>query len=79
MKMRPLTQTVEVPASPSSRHSILKRSKSQAEEQLAAVRKKQKQTLHEKDKERQAVRDKVARLKALRLAKETSKSNDNGS
>jgi hypothetical protein len=57
----------------------LKRSKSQAEEQLAAVRKKQKQTLYENDKDRQAVRDKVARLKALRLAKETSESNENGS
>jgi hypothetical protein len=79
MKLRSPIQTIEVPASLSSRHSILKRSKSQAEEQLAAVRKKQKQTLYENDKDRQAVRDKVARLKALRLAKETSESNENGS
>jgi hypothetical protein len=46
--------------------------KSKAEEQFAATQKKAKQTLREKDKVRQERTESMARLRALRLAKETA-------
>ncbi len=46
--------------------------KSMAEEQFAATQKKAKQTLTEKEKARRERVDQVARLRALRLAKETA-------
>ncbi|MAF46720.1 MAG: hypothetical protein QGH73_00530 [Rhodospirillales bacterium] len=51
---------------------MLKRVKSKAEEQFAAIQKKDKEALMEKEKAQQARTDKMARLKALRLAKEAS-------
>ena len=51
--------------------SIMKNPKSRAEEQLAALRKKDKKALLDKEKTRQVTRDKVVRLKALRMAKES--------
>ena len=52
--------------------------KSKAEEQLAALRKKDKQVLLDKEKSRQQTRKKVARLKALRLAQEAPASDADG-
>lgn len=52
--------------------------KSRAEEELAALRKKDKQVLFDKEKARQQARKKVARLKALRLAQEDSASDRDG-
>ena len=51
---------------------MLKSVKSRAEEQFAASQKKIKQVQKEKDKEGQERAEKVARLRALRLAKEAS-------
>ena len=49
---------------------MLKSAKSRAEEQFAATRKKDKQALKEKEKARQESAEHVAKLRALRLAKE---------
>ena len=46
--------------------------KSMAEEQFAAIQKKAKQTLTEKEKARQERAEHVAKLRALRLAKEAA-------
>ena len=46
--------------------------KSRAEEQFAATQKKDKQPLKEKEKARQEMAERVARLRALRLAKEAA-------
>ncbi len=46
--------------------------KSVAEEQFAAIQKKDKPALKEKKKARQERTEKIARLRALRLTKETS-------
>ncbi len=46
--------------------------KSRAEEQFAATQKKDKQALKEKEKARQEMAEHVARLRALRLAKEAA-------
>ncbi len=46
--------------------------KSRAEEQFAATQKKDKQALKEKEKARQESAEHVARLRALRLAKEAA-------
>ncbi len=46
--------------------------KSRAEEQFAAIRKKDKQALKEKEKARQESEEHVASLRALRLAKEAA-------
>ena len=43
-----------------------------AEEQFAATQKKDKQALKEKDRARQEIADRMARLRALRLAKEAA-------
>ncbi len=51
---------------------MLKSGKSRAEEQFAAIQKKDKQALKEKEKARQESADHVARLRALRLAKEAA-------
>ena len=45
---------------------------SRAEEQFAATQKKDKQPLKEKEKARQEMAEPVARLRALRLAKEAA-------
>ena len=52
--------------------------KSKAEEQLAALRKKDNQALLDKEKGRQQARNKVARLKALRLGREAPASDRDG-
>ncbi len=44
--------------------------KSRAEEQFAATQKKAKQALKDKDKAQQGIAERVARQRALRLAKE---------
>ncbi len=49
---------------------MLKSRKSRAEEQFAATQKKDKQALKEKEKARQEKSEHVAKLRALRLAKE---------
>ena len=49
-----------------------KSAKSTAEEQFAATQKKAKQVLNEKEKARLENAEKVARLRALRLAKEAA-------
>ena len=49
-----------------------KSAKSTAEEQFAATQKKAKQVLNEKDKARLENAEKVANLRALRLAKEAA-------
>ncbi|MFQ5783322.1 MAG: hypothetical protein ACE5H8_00680 [Alphaproteobacteria bacterium] len=46
--------------------------KSRAEEQFAAIQKKAKQALKEKEKARQEIAERVARLRTLRLAKEAA-------
>ena len=51
---------------------MLKSAKSRAEEQFAATLKKDKQALKEKEKARQESAEHVARLRALRLAKEAA-------
>ncbi len=51
---------------------MLKSVKSRAEEQFAATQKKDKQVLNEKEKARQERTEHVARLRALRLAKEAA-------
>ena len=51
---------------------MLKSVKSRAEEQFAATQKKNKQALKEKEKVRQERAEQVARLRALRLAKEAT-------
>ena len=51
---------------------MLKSVKSRAEEQFAATQKKAKLALKEKDKARQERAESVARLRALRLAKEAA-------
>jgi hypothetical protein len=51
---------------------MLKRVKSKAEEQFAAIQKKDKQALMDKEIAQQERMDKTARLKALRLAKEAA-------
>ncbi len=45
---------------------------SRAEEQFAATQKKGKQALMEKDKAQQEMAERMARLRALRLAKEAA-------
>ena len=49
---------------------MVKSGKSRAEEQFAAIQKKDKKALNEKEKARQESAEHVARLRALRLAKE---------
>ena len=49
-----------------------KSAKSTAEEKFAAIQKKDKQVLNEKDKARLENAEKVANLRALRLAKEAA-------
>ena len=51
---------------------MLKRVKSKAEEQFAAIQKKDKQALLDKEIAQQKRVDKTRRLKALRLAKEAA-------
>ncbi len=51
---------------------MLKSGKSRAEEQFAAIQKKDKQALKEKEKARQERAEHVASLRALRLAKEAA-------
>ena len=51
---------------------MLKRVKSKAEEQFAAIQKKDKQALMDKEIAQQKRDDKIRRLKALRLAKEAA-------
>ncbi len=51
---------------------MLKSVKSRAEEQFAATQKKDKQALTEKEKARQERAEHVAKLRALRLAKEAA-------
>ena len=51
---------------------MLKRVKSKAEEQFAAIQKKDKQALMDKEIAQQKRDDKIQRLKALRLAKEAA-------
>jgi len=49
-----------------------KSSRSRAEEQFAATQKKAKQALSEKERARQAITDRMAKQKGLRLAKEAA-------
>ncbi len=49
---------------------MLRSAKSKAEEQFAAIRKKDKQALKEKEKARLERAEQVGRLRTLRLAKE---------
>ena len=49
-----------------------KSAKSRAEEQFAAIRKKDKQPLNENEKAQQERAENMARLRALRLAKEAA-------
>ncbi len=51
---------------------MVKSVKSRAEEQFAAIQKKDKQALKEKEKARQERAEHVASLRALRLAKEAA-------
>ena len=51
-----------------------KSAKSTSEEKFAAIQKKDKQVLNEKDKARLENAEKVANLRALRLAKEAAES-----
>ena len=51
---------------------MLKSGRSRAEEQFAATQKKDKQALKEKEKARQENAEHVAKLRALRLAKEAA-------
>ncbi|HJP20289.1 MAG TPA: hypothetical protein QF861_01910 [Alphaproteobacteria bacterium] len=52
--------------------SARKSAKSRAEEQFSATQKKDKQVLNEREKERQEKAAHVAKLRALRLAKEAA-------
>ncbi len=49
-----------------------KSARARAEEQFAATQKKAKQALKEKEKARQEITERMARQRALRLAKEAS-------
>jgi hypothetical protein len=49
-----------------------KSARARAEEQFAATQKKAKQALNEKEKARREITDRMARQRALRLAKEAS-------
>lgn len=49
-----------------------KSARAKAEEQFAATQKKAKQALNEKEKARQEITDRMARQRALRLAKEAA-------
>ncbi len=51
---------------------MLKSAKSTAEELFAKIKKQEKQFVKEKDKAKQVVSDKMAHLKALRLAKQAA-------
>ncbi len=51
---------------------MLKSAKARAEEQFAATQKKAKQALNKKDKARQEIAERMARQRALRLAKEAA-------
>ncbi len=51
---------------------MLKSARSRAEEQFTATQKKDRQALNEKEKARQEEAENVARLRALRLAKEAA-------
>jgi hypothetical protein len=51
---------------------MLKSARSRAEEQFAATQKKAKPALNENEKEQQKIAEHVARLRALRLAKEAA-------
>ena len=73
-----LTQVILTAAVPNKRLLKMRNPKSKAEEQLAALRKKDKQVLLDKEKGRQQTRKKVARLKALRLAQEDPVSDTDG-
>ncbi len=55
---------------------MLKSVKSRAEEQFAAIQKKDKQALRGKKKAQQEKAEHVARLRALRLAKEAADKED---
>lgn len=57
---------------------MLKTMKSRAEEKFAATQKKDKQALTEREKAWQQRMDHTARLRALRLAKETADKEDDG-
>ncbi len=51
---------------------MLKSARARAEEQFAATQKKAKQSLNKKDKARQEIAERMARQRALRLAKEAA-------
>ncbi len=51
---------------------MLKSAKARAEEQFAATQKKAKQALNKKDKAREEIAERMARQRALRLAKEAA-------
>ncbi len=51
---------------------MLKTAKSRAEEQFTATQKKDRQALKGKEKARQEIAERMARLRALRLAKEAA-------
>ena len=51
---------------------MLKSMRSRAEEQFAATQKKAKQALSEKERARRAIADRMAKQRALRLAKEAA-------
>ncbi len=51
---------------------MLKSARARAEEQFAATQKKAKQALNKKDKAREEIAERMARQRALRLAKEAA-------
>ena len=51
---------------------MLKSVRSKAEEQFAATQKKAKKALHEKEKARQELTERMAKQRSLRLAKEAA-------
>ncbi len=51
---------------------MLKSARARAEEQFAATQKKAKQALNKKDKARQEIAERMARQRALRLAKKAA-------
>ncbi len=51
---------------------MLKSARARAEDQFAATQKKAKQALNKKDKARQEIAERMARQRALRLAKEAA-------
>ncbi len=51
---------------------MLKSARARAEERFAATQKKAKQALNKKDKARQEIAERMARQRALRLAKEAA-------